>query len=253
MNGRAFAPHIAGMGILSMIEKSPLLEGVDGQTRERIADTLSEKQWSKRSQISGPADSAESFHLIAAGRVKIVRSNSRDGRELTVWLLGPGEGFDFVSLLDGSPHSVSAWALDPVRTLSAPMPQWREWLDDSRALRLAVHRYIGGKLRELTELSADLALHDTSARLAHLLLQQFDPNGANGNVLHDLPQRELASMIGTVRIVVSRLLSEMKRRRIVELHGGAIRAVDFKRLLAMAEADVASRHAKTDEPRSGRN
>lgn len=239
------------MSTLRTMEKSPLLEGVDELTLRRIGDSLTEKHWGERCQISGPADSAETFHLIAEGRVKIVRSNSHDGRELTVWLLGPGEGFDFVSLLDGNPHPVSAWALDPVRTRSAPMSQWRQWLEDSRALRLAVHRYIGGKLRELTDLSADLALHDTSARLAHLLLRQFDRNGANGNILHDLPQRELASMIGTVRVVVSRVLAEMKRRQIVELHGGAIRAVDFKRLLAAAEVDVARRRIEAGETRSG--
>lgn len=241
------------MSTLSTIRKSPLLEGVDEPTRGRIADSLTEKLWGQRQQISGPADSVESFHLLAEGRVKIVRSNSRDGRELTLWLLGPGDGFDFVSLLDGSPHPVSAWALDPVRTLSAPMPQWREWLEESRPLRLAAHRYIGGKLRDLTELSADLALHGTSARLANLLLRHFDHGATGENILHDLPQRELASMIGTVRIVVSRVLAEMRRRQVVDLHGGAIRAVDFKRLLAMAESDVADRRALAHAPRGGRS
>lgn len=234
----------------SLIKASPLFEGVDEMTVTRISTALTEKLWPKGHQISGPADSLENFHLVLEGRLKIVRANSHDGRELTLWLLGPGDGFDFVSLLDGRPHAVTAWALDPVRTLSAPMRLWRQCLQDSRALSLAVHRYIGGRLRELTELAGDLALHDTSTRLSHLLLRHFAHGGINGNLLHDLPQRELASMIGSVRIVVSRVLADMKRHGVLQLHDGAISAVDLKRLLARAEADTVRYLPKGREPRS---
>ena len=235
---------------LSIIRNGPLFEGVEEKTVARICAALTEKSWAKGHQISGPADSLESFHLLLEGRVKIVRSNSHDGRELTVWLLGPGDGFDVVSLLDGRPHGVTAWALDPVRTLCSPLALWRQSLQDSRTLRLAVHRHIGGKLREVTELAGDLALHDTSTRLAHLLLRHFEAGAKGGNLLHDLPQRELASLIGSVRIVVSRVLADMRRRGIVQLHGGAVQAVDLKRLVALAEADLARRGPI--EPREAR-
>jgi len=74
-------------------------------------------------------------------------------------------------------------------------------------------------------------------RLAHLLLRHFDVG--EGNLLRDLPQRELASLIGSVRIVVSRLLSQMRRQGIVQLRGGAVHSVDLKRLLAKADFEIA--------------
>ena len=202
-----------------------------------IVQSLTEEWHARGKQIMGPADSVATFRLVLQGRVKVVRSNSHDGRELTLWLLGPGDGFDIVSLLDGAPHAVTAWAVDEVRTLVAPMALWREWFEQSPALRLAAHRYVARKLREITDLAGELALYDTSARFAHLLLRHFDVG--EGNLLRDLPQRELASLIGSVRIVVSRLLSQMRRQGIVQLHGGAVHSVDLKRLLAKADSEIA--------------
>lgn len=226
------------MRIADIIAASPLLAGAEPPTVSSIVSSLTEELHPRGKRIMGPAQSQQSFRLIAEGRVKIVRSNSRSGHELTLWLLGPGDGFDIASLLDGKPHAVTAWALDDVRTLTAKTALWRDWLEQSRPLRLAAHRYAGEKLREISDLAGDLALHDTSARLAHLLLRHFA--AGEDNLLRDLPQREIASLIGSVRIVVSRLLAEMRRQGIVELHGGAVRSVDLERLLAHAESELTS-------------
>lgn len=224
------------MTSLTALQRSPIFAGMDELDLRRLQASLAQESCPARRQIMGPGESLERFRLIVSGRVKIVRSNSVDGRELTLWLLGPGDGFDVVSLLDGLPHTVSAWALGPVRMLSAPMAQWRGWLRALPPLDLAVHRYSAAKLRELADLAADLALHDTSTRLANLLLRHFD--GRQNNLLHDLPQSELAAMIGSVRVVVSRILAQMRAEGVVQLHDGAIRAVDLRRLLARAEAHL---------------
>lgn len=244
------APGWSNMRFETAIAESPLFAGVDQTTVSAILRSLTEESHAKGKQIMGAAQSTGSFRLVIEGRVKVVRSNSRSGRELTLWLLGPGDGFDIVSLLDGQPHAVTAWALDDVRTLSGPMALWREWLERSSSLRRAAHHYVARQLREISDLAGDLALHDTSVRLAHLLLRHFGTGP--GNLLRDLPQRELASLIGSVRIVVSRLLAHMGRRGVVELHGGAVRSVDLERLLAQAESQIAHRKASVEPLRPRR-
>jgi CRP-like cAMP-binding protein len=224
------------MRLETAVANAGLLSGVDQRTLKLITDSLIEERWSKGQQLMGPVDSAASFRLIAEGRVKIVRSDAAGGREVTLWLLGPGDGFDIVSLLDGRQHAVSAWAVDEVHTLGAPMSLWRGWLEQSRPLRLAAHRYIADRLRDICELAGELALQDTAGRLAHLLLRHY--GSEQDNLLRDLPQRELASLVGSVRVVVSRVLAQMKRHGIVDLHGGAIRAVDLQRLLKKAQSEL---------------
>lgn len=223
---------------MNPLEDSPLFAGLGTHALNEIAGGLITETWPRKRQIIGPSQTTQRFRILTRGRVKITGSNSQEGRELTLWLLGPGDAFDIVSLLDGEPHAVSAWALDEVTILSAPMPLFRSWLERFPHLRLAMHRYAAGKLRELTELATGIALHDTSARLAHLLLRYIDTTHRSDkpciDPMLDLPQEELASMIGSVRVVVSRALADMARQGVVSVHNGRLRIESLKRLLRFA-------------------
>lgn len=230
------------MEALDDLSSSPLFAGVSHTVLRHMAPAFVRERWLKGREVARPAETARRFRIITRGRVKITRANDDTARELTLWLLGPGDGFDVVSLLDGEPHAICAWALDDVETLAVPLRVMERWLEHSEPLRLAVHRYVARQLRALTELAGDLALHDTMSRLARLLLRHFDTQaparGARVNLVRDLPQGELASLIGSVRVVVSRLLAELKREAVVDLRGGSLRVLDLKRLLQHAEAQA---------------
>ena len=229
------------MQALDVIRKNPLFAGLERSALNAVASAFASNRWRKHSEILTADETVARFMIITRGRVKIARSDPHSGRELTLWLLGPGDAFDVVSLLDGKPHAVSAWALDDVETLSAPMPLARQWIERFPAFRLEAHRYIARRMRELTELAGELALHDTLTRLAHLLLRHFnrastkEPSASRLNLIRDLPHEELASLIGSVRVVVSRLLGQLKRERIIDTRRGTLRVLSLKRLLQQAE------------------
>jgi CRP-like cAMP-binding protein len=233
------------MQIAAVLEASPLFAGLGRATLEEMADALVLESWPKDFQLLAPDAPAERFRILVRGRVKITRSNRENGREVTLWLLGPGEGFDVVSLLDGQPHAVSASTLDEVQVLSGPIAVFREWIERFPPFRRAIHRCVARQLRELTDLAGDLALHDTMTRLARLLLRHLDGTQTGRvsglNLIRDLSQEELANLIGSVRVVVSRLLARLKREGAVALHNGTVRVTDLRRLLRRAEAEVQRR------------
>jgi CRP/FNR family transcriptional regulator, cyclic AMP receptor protein len=239
---------------IAALASSPLFQGVSSAVLKKMAVSFVSESWPKRCQVSTPSGQPDRFRIIVSGRVKITRSNGHDGRELTLWLLGPGDGFDIVSLLDGAPHAASAWTLDEVQTLYAPADVARMWLECYPAFRLAIHRYIAQQLRKLTDLASDLALHDTMTRLANLLLRHYDTRSPQGGsalkLLHDLPQEELAALIGSVRVVVSRLLSQLRRQSVAELSNGVLHITDLKRLLQLAEAHLARTFARSRHDRA---
>ncbi len=230
-----------------LLAASPLFAGLNRSTLKEMAAALTLESWPKDCELQAPGSVAERFRILVRGRVKITRSNGQSGRELTLWLLGPGDGFDTVSLLDGQPHAVSARTLDEAQTLSGPITLFQGWIEQFPAFRVGVHRYVARQLCDLTDLAGDLALHDTMTRLAGLLLRHFDTaektDTARPNLIRDLPQEELATLIGSVRVVISRLLAQLKREAIVELHNGALRVTDLKRLLRRAEAHLNHRAA----------
>jgi CRP/FNR family transcriptional regulator, cyclic AMP receptor protein len=229
------------MDAVEVMAASPLFAGIGPVALNQMAPAFARESWHKGHEIANPRECARRFHLIVKGRVKITRANPVDAREITLWLLGPGDGFDIVSLLDGEPHAVAACALDDVETFAVPLPVFQRWLEHSEPLRIAVHRYVAQQLRAITDLASDLALYDTMTRLARLLLRHFDTRtplrGARVNLIRDLPQSELAALIGSVRVVLGRLVAALKRERVVALRDGRLHVLDLKRLLRRAEAE----------------
>ncbi len=218
---------------IEILRDSPLFHGVTNAAFEEMARVFVPQSWPRHTEIMAGTQTSQRFVILTAGRVKITRSNGHNGRELILWLLGPGDGFDVIALLDGEPHAVSAHTLDEVHGFSAPMAQVRAWIAEDAKFRLAAHRYAAAQLRELSELATDLALHDTATRLARLLLRYLggsDTHPSQACLIDDLPHDELAAMIGSVRIVVNRLLSHLRRESIVRSKGGRLRVLDLQRL-----------------------
>ncbi|HTY48866.1 MAG TPA: Crp/Fnr family transcriptional regulator [Steroidobacteraceae bacterium] len=212
---------------------------MDTRSLHVMAGVMTAETWRRSSQMLTPGQSAERFMIIVRGRVKIVCSNAHDGRELTLWLLGPGDAFDVVSLLDGEPHSVSAWALDEVETVSAPMSVFRHWLERFPQLRKSCCRYTAAQVRSLTALSAELALHDTMTRLVQLLVRHYAAGSAASphqvNLIRDLPHEELAHLVGSVRVVINRLLARLRRQGVVATGHNGLSVVNLQRLLWLAD------------------
>ncbi len=236
-----------------ILKESPLFAGLEPRVLREIAAVFGVESFRKGAQILVPADTSKYFRIVTRGRVKVTRSNSQNARELTLWLLGPGDGFDVVSLLDGEPHDASAWAVDDVSTLAASMVQLRSSVARHPTLQLAVDRYVAHKFREITELAGDLALHGTVVRLARLLLRHFDGpqkgDSRRENLLRHLAQDEIAALVGSVRVVVSRQIAALKRHGVVEGENGTLARVELSRLRSLAELAESERRAGRIRPR----
>lgn len=237
---------------VNVLAKSTLFSDIDAAILQRMVGNLDAEQWSVRRIVMAPHQTVERFYLLVAGRVKITRQNIKTGREITLFLLGPGDAFNVVSLLDGRQHEVYAQTLDTVDAVSGPVELWKDWLETYPALRLAMRGYIYQRLHHLAELACDLALHDTMTRLSHLLLNHCIDIGEHSctrlSLIEDLPHEELAQMIGTVRVVVNRLLSELKREGIVDTNGGKLQVLNLDKLLQKAEQRIRTPPSASDHP-----
>ncbi|APZ42450.1 Crp/Fnr family transcriptional regulator [Acidihalobacter ferrooxydans] len=220
--------------LLPQLRASPLFAGIADDVLLDLLPHLHRHTWGKRQQIMPATQTAKRFYLLTAGRVRIEAEHPESGRAITLCLLGPGDGHNLVTLLDGKAETVMAETLDETTALYAPLDLWRQWLDDYPDLRHAAMRYAAARLRGLHELAEDLALHDTSARLAHLLLRHLDNEPNLDNLVHE----DLGRMIGSVRVVVNRLLNRFRHEGIIETEAGQLRVTDLERLLHKAERRI---------------
>lgn len=212
-----------------------LFNGLQDSELRELAAGLRPARWAPRAQVMPATDTSESFYILLNGRVRIDAEHPHSGRAVTLFLLGPGDGHNLITLLDGQPHRVLAETLDETHAAYAPLARWHDWMRRYPPLRRTLLHSAATRLRELTDLAEDLALHETSARLAHLLLRHIDAEQQPHDLLQGLVHDDLARLIGSVRVVVNRLLNRFKHEGIISTDAGHIRVTDLEGLLRKAE------------------
>ena len=159
--------------VIDQLYTSHLFQGMKRTDVQSILAQMHRKHWPRHAQVMPATMTKTNFYILLTGRVRVEAEHPESGRAITLFLLGPGEGHNLITLLDGKPHQVIAETLDEVQALCAPITSWQTWMRTYPALHQAAMRCAGMRLRELADLVEDLALHDTSARLAHLLLRHL--------------------------------------------------------------------------------
>ncbi len=162
-------------------------------------------------------ETLEHFFFFLSGKVKIFDMNLNNGKEQTLYLLGRGDMFDTVTLLDGKPHEVMSEILEAGEALRVPIGKVREWMYDYPIFGEIVLKYVAGQLRHVEELAADLTLLDTRERLIKLIVENIEKSRHTGqNMLENLSHAEIAKLIGTVRHVVDRHIKQLKSEGLIE-------------------------------------
>jgi len=206
-----FYPHC-----LKVFKQAPLFSGMQEDQLDVMLQGFRRETWEKGARIE--INTIERFVVITRGRVELVRTDYSNGRDLTIFLLHPGDAFDIITLLDGEPHDITLLALDQVDLLSIPLTSAREWIRTHSSFNEKFLPYLGHQMRALEELATGLAFHDTVTRLGKLLTHHLLPNQQPLTtnfqpieLIHNMTHETLARMIGSVRVVVSRHIQHWKK------------------------------------------
>jgi CRP/FNR family transcriptional regulator len=192
------------------------------------------EHWSAKSFKSN-MEVAATFHFIVSGRLKVFKANPDTGREHTVFVLSNGDVFDVLSMLDTKPHDVYWEALDVLEVLKIPMDQMRLWINKYPVIHKAILYYLGERMRQLMNVATDVTLHSTLVRLAALLLKNINGETRKLELINNLPNDEIAGLIGTTRSVVSRHIQELKRCGAISVSRKKIDIKNLEILFSIAE------------------
>ena len=110
-----------------------------------VADRAIEVDFPAERVIARQGEIGTGFFLVVDGSVRVVR----DGEEVAV--LGPGEFFGELSVLDGLPRVAQVVAVDPTRCLALASWDFEQVLMENPALALAILRGLASRLRSVTE------------------------------------------------------------------------------------------------------
>lgn len=207
----------------------PLLASLDEDERRRLLDRARRRTWARGDVLVNEGDPSDSLHLISAGRLA-VQVSTAEGEHATINLLGRGDYFGELSLLEGRPRARSATivALEPAETLSLSAAEFRDLrarhpAADQLLLTLLARRVeeLSGRLLEATYDGLDLRVHRRLAELAELY-----GDGRGGPVVVPLTQQHLAELVGGTRPSVNLVLQELATAGVVELGRGRMTILD---------------------------
>ncbi len=208
--------------VSDLLQKVPFLAVLPEEGRQHLAAAAKRRRFSRGQIIFHKDDPGRSLFLIEEGGVRIYLP-SRQGGDLTLAFLGPGDFFGDLALLDGGPRSASAVASEDTVMLSLDRDDFTTLLHSRPQSATAVLAAVAGRLRQADEMASHLAFLDVAGRLANKLLELAQAHGVPSprGTLLDLPltQEELASMVGVTRESVNRHLAAFRRRGLIERQG----------------------------------
>ena len=205
--GAAAAPR-PGMQIADFLSTVPLLSRIDRAELQKFAEVTREKQYPKGSVILFEDDPGDSLFIVREGRVKVVLVGE-DGREVILGVLGVGEHFGELSLIDDQPRSAHVIAMEDSNLLVLRREDFRRRVEANVSIAWALLNELSRRLRRADNKIGGLVLLDVPGRIARLLLDLAEEAGAD-RLEKPLTHQTIAQMIGASRETVSRAMREFQ-------------------------------------------
>lgn len=212
-----------------------LLDDLDGVSRQELVAASRRRRFSRNDVLFHEGDPGDALHAVVKGYVAI-RASTPLGDVVTLAVLGPGEAFGELALLnEDSTRSASAVALDAVETLSWRRAHVQELRDRTADVDRFLIEVLVDQVQRLSDRLVEalhLPVEIRVLRRLNGLAELYDPTAEV--VVVPVTQEDLASLAGTTRPTANRVLKDAQGAGLLELSRGRITVVDRDGLAARA-------------------
>jgi len=179
---------------------------------------------------------ADGLHIVVDGRVKVCRYGA-DGREQVLHIFEGGEPCGEVAVFEGRVFPATAEAMAVSHTLFLLRDDFLAIARKRPELLLGMLAVLSRRLRRFVEMIDDLSLKEVSTRLARHLLQLSKTSENKNEVELGTSKVMLASRLGAVAETLSRTLTRMQNRGIIQVEGRRVILKNIKALERLAEGE----------------
>jgi CRP/FNR family transcriptional regulator len=229
-----------GSPLAEFLKRAPVFAALPAREVQALAAVAREEHYRARDYVFMEGDPAHWFCLVRSGHVKIVR-HARTGRDVVLELLGAGEIFGGVAVIERRPYPASAQVTEPSVVVKIPQDAIVALADRQPSIIREIALMIGRRLRGAHESVKSLASDPVEARLAAVLVRLADREGRRGPagvaLTFPLTRQSLADMTGTTVETTIRIVSRWLKDRVVVEEGGHLVLRDVGALRALAEGD----------------
>jgi CRP-like cAMP-binding protein/CheY-like chemotaxis protein len=220
---------------------SRTLEGLDEFIDEvkqlddliKLSNNRKIKAFKKKDVIYHEDSFAAGIFFLNKGKIKTSRINA-DGKEFITSLISDGEFFGYSALIEESPYSDSAVALEDSEICVIPKEDFFALLHNSRDISSAFIRMLSNDVKEKEQRLLQLAYNSVRKRVAEalLLLKERYSDGKEPFSMA-ISREDLSNLAGTAPETVIRTLSDFKDERLVDVKGSLITVLKPEKLQLM--------------------
>jgi CRP/FNR family transcriptional regulator len=203
-----------------LLKQCPLFAGLREEDLKRMRSIALPKRLEKKEILFSDGEEARGFYVLLSGQVKLYKI-SPEGKEQILHVVSAPEAFAEAALfLEGS-YPAFAEALTECQLLFFPKRHFLQLVEKNPQLSINMIVSLSHFLRKFASLIEELSLKEVSARVAKYLIDlsfKASEEGKNPKEVElDLRKSQLASKLGTISETLSRTLTKMKAKRMIDV------------------------------------
>ena len=198
---------------VAVLRSIPAFEALDGPRLETLSRMASLRHAARGSIVLNEGDRTDNIYFVVNGVLKVLVSDD-EGREVILSILGSGELFGEMGVLDDHPRSATVIATQSSDLVVVTKIDFQRFLASSFEVSLFIMRGLVKRLRLADRKIESLALLDVYGRVARLLLDLAETRDGR-QVVAKVTKQDIAKMIGASREMVSRVMKELEQQGLI--------------------------------------
>jgi CRP-like cAMP-binding protein len=231
---KAIEPRQAVSSKLAVLRRHPIFCDLDAEAFEQLCRYAKHSTLKRGATIYSKGDPGNSLYVVISGTAKMSIS-SPDGRSAILNLIGPGEIFGEIALLDGRERTADATANTNCEVFIIDRREFIPFVRSQPALAMKFIELLCTRLRWTSDQVEQVILQDLPGRLASALIRLTERHkAAQGGRSIAVTQQEISEMVGVSRESINKQLRAWATRNWVRLEHGAIVVLDVGPLQEIA-------------------
>jgi CRP/FNR family transcriptional regulator, cyclic AMP receptor protein len=227
-------------GKLAVLRKHPIFCDLDPEALDQLCRYAKHATLKRGATIFSKGDPGNSLFAVISGTVKISIS-SADGRNAILNLIGAGEIFGEVAVLDGQARTADAIANTNCEIFVVDRREFLPFVRSQPVLAMKFIELLCTRLRWTSDQVEQVILQNLPGRLASALIRLTEKHKlAPGGRTIAVTQQEISEMVGMTRESINKQLRVWATRKWVRLEHGAIVVLKAESLQALAAAGSGS-------------
>jgi len=216
-----------------LLKLNSMFADLDAQELQRIAALCQTQHLPAGAVLFQKGDDGDALFGIRKGQVRI-ETGIADGTRLTLNILGSGDMFGEVAVLDGEPRTADAIADEPSELFILRRADFLAHLEREPRVAVKLIALLCQRIRWMSERMEESVLLPLPVRLARRLCALASDFGSEVHI----SQEQLGIFVGAARESVNRQLQQWRKEGLVDLKRGRILLLEAAKLSSVARAGL---------------